>query len=38
MNYGQAYLDLQNKHQDEISNFSIAYAFNYKQLEEGWKS
>ena len=30
----QAYLDLQKKHQEEISNFPIAYAFNDQQLEE----
>lgn len=30
----QAYLDLQKKHQDELSNFPIAYAFSEKQLEE----
>lgn len=30
----QAYLDLQKKHQEEISNFPIAYAFSDKQLEE----
>ena len=34
MNYRQAYLYLQKKHQDEISNFPIAYAFNDKQLEK----
>ena len=34
MNYRQAYLDLQKKHQDELSNFPIAYAFNEKQVEE----
>lgn len=30
----QAYLDLQKKHQEEISNFPIAYAFSDQQLEE----
>lgn len=30
----QAYLDLQKKHQDEISNFPIAYAFSDEQLQE----
>lgn len=30
----QAYLDLQKKHQDELFNFPIAYAFSEKQLEE----
>lgn len=34
MNYRQAYLDLQKKHQDEFNCFPIAYAFNEKQLEE----
>lgn len=34
MNYRQAYLDLQKKHQDELTNFPIAYAFSQKQLEE----
>ena len=34
MNYRQAYLDLQKKHQDELSNFPIAYAFNEQQLTE----
>lgn len=34
MNYRQAYLDLQKKHQDELSNFPIAYAFNKQQMEE----
>jgi (p)ppGpp synthase/HD superfamily hydrolase len=29
-----AYLDLQKKHRDEISNFPIAYAFNKEQLNE----
>lgn len=30
----QAYLDLQEKHREEISNFPIAYAFNDEQLKE----
>lgn len=30
----QAYLDLQKKHQEELSNFPIAYAFSDEQLEE----
>lgn len=30
----QAYLDLQEKHRDELSNFPIAYAFNDEQLKE----
>ena len=30
----QPYLDLLKKHQDELSAFPIAYAFNEKQLEE----
>lgn len=30
----QAYLDLINKHREELNNFPIAYAFNDKQLEE----
>lgn len=30
----QEYLDLQKKHQEELSNFPIAYAFSDKQLEE----
>lgn len=30
----QAYLDLQKKYQDELTNFPIAYAFNKKQLDE----
>lgn len=34
MNHRQAYLDLQKKHQDELSNFPIAYAFNKQQMEE----
>ena len=34
MNYRQAYLDLQKKHQDELSDFPIAYAFNDEQLTE----
>ena len=31
---GQAYLDLQKKHQQELSDFPIAYAFNEQQLQE----
>lgn len=34
MNYRQAYLDLQKKHQDELNIFPIAYAFSEKQLTE----
>ena len=34
MNYRQAYLDLQKKHQDELSNFPVAYAFSEQQLTE----
>lgn len=34
MNQRQAYLDLQKKHQEEIENFPIAYAFNREQLSE----
>ena len=30
----KAYLELQKKHQEEISNFPIAYAFNEQQLKE----
>lgn len=30
----QAYLDLQQRQQDELTNFPIAYAFSEKQLEE----
>lgn len=30
----QKYLDMQKKHQDEFSNFPIAYAFNEQQLTE----
>lgn len=30
----QPYLDLMKKHQDELSAFPIAYAFDEKQLEE----
>lgn len=30
----QEYLDLMEKHQQEITDFPIAYAFNNKQLEE----
>lgn len=34
MNHRQAYLDLQEKHRQELNDFPIAYAFNEKQLEE----
>ena len=34
MTNAQPYLDLQKKHQDELSAFPIAYAFNGKQLQE----
>lgn len=30
----QAYLDLQEKHREELNNFPIAYAFNDQQLKE----
>ena len=30
----QEYLDLQKKHQEELEEFPIAYAFNDKQLQE----
>ena len=30
----QEYLDLQQRHQKEVEDFPIAYAFNDKQLEE----
>ena len=30
----KAYLELQKKHKEEISNFPIAYAFNEQQLKE----
>lgn len=30
----QEYLDLKKKHEKELSNFPIAYAFNKQQLEE----
>lgn len=30
----QAYLDLQEKHREELNNFPIAYAFNDQQLRE----
>ena len=30
----QAYLDLIEKHREEVNNFPIAYAFDNKQLEE----
>jgi hypothetical protein len=33
----QAYLDLQEKHREELNAFPIAYAFNDKQLEEALK-
>lgn len=29
-----AYLDLQDKHREELNNFPIAYAFNEQQLQE----
>lgn len=34
MNQVQAYLDLQKRQQEEMTDFPIAYAFNNKQLEE----
>lgn len=34
MNHRQAYLDLQKRHQQELTDFPIAYAFSEKQLEE----
>lgn len=34
MNKRQEYLDLQKKHQQELTDFPIAYAFSEKQLEE----
>ena len=34
MTNAQPYLDLQKKHQDELSAFPIAYAFNGQQLQE----
>lgn len=34
MNHRQAYLNLQKKHQDELSDLPIAYDFDDKQLEE----
>lgn len=34
MNQRQAYLDLQKRQQEEMTDFPIAYAFNNKQLEE----
>ena len=37
MDHRQAYLNLQKKHQDELSAFPIAYAFNNEQLEEALK-
>ena len=33
----QAYLDLQEKHRQEINEFPIAYAFNDEQLQEALK-
>ena len=30
----QEYLDLKKRHEQEISNFPVAYAFNEKQLKE----
>lgn len=33
-NYRQEYLDLQKKHQQELTDFPIAYAFSEKQLED----
>lgn len=33
----QAYLDLIEKHREEINNFPIAYAFNDEQLQEALK-
>lgn len=33
----QAYLDLQDKHREELNNFPIAYAFDEKQLKEALK-
>ena len=33
----QEYLDLKKRHEQEISDFPIAYAFNEKQLEEALK-
>lgn len=33
----QEYLDLQKKHQQELEDFPIAYAFDDKQLEEALK-
>lgn len=35
--YVQEYLDLQKKHQEELSEFPIAYAFSDKQLQEALK-
>lgn len=34
MNHRQAYLDLQKRHQQELTDFPIAYAFSEKQLGE----
>lgn len=34
MNHRQNYLDMQKRHQQELSDFPIAYAFSDKQLEE----
>jgi hypothetical protein len=33
----QEYLDLQKKHEKEVSDFPIAYAFNDEQLKEALK-
>lgn len=33
----QAYLDLLDKHREEVNNFPIAYAFNDEQLKEALK-
>ena len=37
MNHRQAYLNLRDRHQQELSDFPIAYAFNKQQLEEALK-
>ena len=37
MDYRQAYLDLKEKHQKELNDFPIAYAFSDQQLEEALK-
>lgn len=34
MKHREAYLNLQKRQQQEITDFPIAYAFNGKQLEE----